>query len=722
MKMSIPLLVLVLLFVAAPGIAAQKAQSPTFPADIQKIMQKLQRGEELTDAEQEQLDKWSEEMDKRIEQLEKNSGKGDEGKASPLGGEAVECPKAKTIKSLPTQPPEFTAYVALARNLATKYGTKAGEAKARLDTGLQAAPKVKGGDVGAVLAVAQAGSAAAYAAAQAIVKDPLNFMAANNLGVILTGMEDYSNALSVLLYADKMRPNVPLVQVNIGWVYFDIGDQANAKKYFQKALQFYPDFSGAHNGLGLLAECEGNHLEAMAQFREAFKTGFSAVGAVAYRAARQAAADSGNSGNQSSQPISDQKETGGNFKVPQPPIPGKPVQAPDAKTAIEQMVSRIDQRSSSLQQQLIEVSARIRSLYERSVSDPNALVLNITFDKQLFLFQDISELLLGENSQLGQALKTTQKEVEAGAQAAANAVPDFMLAAQKNEEHVKRLEQLVEEMKACGDNDPCQKAVEKKMDQLRYEMEQEAYRVCRKQKDMLESIYTHQYKGWKAYHDELGRTLEDYVYFTTPVIADVWAPALNEFMNLFREGHILSREKSSLGMGANLPGIAENIAALECKEPEPPETASSDEGGDVQKKGPKPCPFKKPFTLKLVVVSMELDCEHVKIEGGEGLVGSFKRDFTKHETTIGIGVGANAETELGGGSAKMMIEITGSGNSVSDVAFRSSVSGKLGGDWTGASIEGELGGQISLESGPSVTFDTSTSFGAGGWGASLPGS
>ncbi len=57
-----------------------------------------------------------------------------------------------------------------------------------------------------------------------------------------------------------------------------------------------------------------------------------------------------------------------------------------------------------------------------------------------------------------------------------------------------------------------------------------------------------------------------------------------------------------------------------------------------------------------------------------------------------------------------------------DVAFKSSVSGKLGGEWTGASMEGELGGSISLESGPSVTFDTSAGFGVGGLGAGLPGS
>jgi len=718
MKTFIPLLVVILLFVISPGIFAQP---PAFPADIQKIMEKLSRGQELTDAEEERLNQWSESMQKTVEDFEKSQGKAGTGeKGSLLGGEKVECPKAQTIKTLPTRAPALDAYIALVNGVATKYGAKAGNAKTGLDSGLQAAPKVKGGDVGAVLVAAQAGSAAAYVTAKGILKDPLNFMSANNLGVILTGMEDYSNALSVLLYADKMRPNVPLVQVNIGWVYFGIGDRANAKKYFQKALQFYPDFSGAHNGLGLLAECEGNHIEAMAHFREAFKTGFSAVGAVAYRAARQANAESGNSGNQSSQPISEEKESGGNFKVPDPPVTEKPGPSQDAKPRIAQMNSRIDQRLQAVQQGLLQASETLRRQNERASKDPNALVLNVTFDKQIFLFQDITEILLGENSQLGKALKTTREEAEKSAQGAADLLPDFQLYTQKNEEHVKRMEQLFNEMNACGDNDPCRKAVEGKLDQLRYEMEQEAYRLCLKQKDMLESAYVHQFKGWKAYHDEVGRTLADYIAFTTPVIADVYAPTLNEFMNLFREAHILTREKASIGLSANLPDMADNIAALECREPTPPEPATSDEGGDVQKKQPKPCPFKKPFTLKLIVVSMELDCTYVKIEGGEGLVASYKRDFNKKETTIGIGVGATAESELGGGSAKMMIEVTGSGNKVSDVAFKSSVSGKLGGEWTGASMEGELGGRISLESGPSVTFDTSTSFGVGGMGVGIP--
>ncbi len=720
MKTFVRLLVVILLFVVSPAIAAQGVQNPAYPADIKAIMEKLSRGQELTDAEQERLDKWSESMEKAFEELEKDSPKDGPDSDSGIGGETVECPKPKMVKGLPTQAPAFVAYVALVKNLATKYGAKAGEAKTGLDKGLQAAPKVKGGDIGAVLVAAQAGSAAAYVTAQAIVKDPLNFMAANNLGVILKGMEDYSNALSVLFYADKMRPNVPLVQVNIGWVYFEIGDKANAKKYFQKAVQLSPDLSGAHNGLGLLAECEGNHAEALAHFRQAFKTGFSAVGAVAYRAARQGAqkADS----NTKSEPLSEEKDSGGNFKLPEPPITEKLTQTQNAKPAIEQMISSVDQRFQGVQQQLIQVSATLRRQNERASQDPNAIVLNRTFDKQIFLFQDIADVLLGENSQLGQALKTTRKEMEASSQAAADKVPEFMQSLETLQRNLKRLEQLFSEMTACGDNDVCRKAVEQKIDALKYEMDQEAYRTCLKNKDMLESIYTHQYKGWKAYHDQLARALEDYVYFTTPVIADVWAPTLNEYMNLFREGMILNHEKISLGMGSNLPDIVQNIASLDCKPPGPPEPAPSDPGEGVKKKEPAPCPFEKPFTLKLIVVSMELDCTYVKIEGGEGLVASYKRDFNRHESTIGIGVGAGIDSELGGVGGKMMIEITGSGNTVSDVAFKSSVSGKLGGDWTGASMEAELGGQISLESGPSVTLGTSAGFGAGGFGAGVPGS
>ncbi|HXK58746.1 MAG TPA: hypothetical protein PLP42_02535 [Acidobacteriota bacterium] len=714
MKSLVPFLAVVILLVLSPAAVAQ----PGLPSDIQEIMKKLAQGAEITEAEQERLDAWTASMDEAIEQFEKSQGKAEEERSFP-GAPEVECPKAKTVKDLPVRAPDLREYIALVQNIAARYGAKAGNARAGLDRGLQRAPEVQGGDVGAVLAVAQAGSAAAYVTAKGILKDPSNFLSANNLGVILNGMEDHASALSVLLYADKMRPNVPLVQVNIGWVYYDIGDRENARKYFRSALRFHPEFSGAHNGLGLLCQCEGNQIEAMAHFRQAFKTGFSRVGAMAYRAARQKAAEADSSANPS-EPISEQKEGAGSFKVPEPPLSEKAAGAQAAKAAIEQMTTRIDERLQKVREELVQVSETLRRQNERSSQDPNALVLPITFDKQIFLFQDITETLLGESSRLGQALKTTRKEAEQSIQAAATAMPDFVQSAQKVEPFYKRMEELFKAHLACGDDEGCQEQVKQRIDQLKYEMDQEEFKTCKRAKEMLEANYTHRYKGWKAYHDEAGRTLEDYIGFTTPVIADVYAPTLNEYMNLFREGQVLLHEKMSLDLAANLPDIAENIESLDCHEPEPPTPASSKPGGDVQKEGPPDCPFGKPITVDLVVVDMELDCDHVKIEGGEGLVASYKRDFVKKETTIGIGVGAGISAGVASARAKIMVEITESGDTVSDVALKSSLAGKLGGGLiVGRSAGAELGGQISLESGPSITSGTSSTLEVGPLGIPL---
>ncbi len=724
MKSLISLLVFVAFLAVSPGIFAQQSRNPLIPPDVQKIFDKLRRGEELTEAEEERMEKWSEEMEKKVGELEKTParpGKLGTKSDSPFSADdGSPCPKPKLIKSLPKSAPTAEAYVALVKGLAAKYATQAGEIKTKLDSALTKAPEIKANDVGAVLLAAEAGSAAAYVTARAIVKEPTNFLAANNLGVILTGMEDPSSALAVLFYADRLRPNVPLVQLNLGWVYYDLGDRVNAKRYFQKAAKLSPELSGAHNGLGLVAQCEGNYLEAIVHFRDALQNGFSVVGAAAYKAAQQQAAESGKQDGDSSKPIADEKEQGGDFKVPQPPITEKRAQTQAAKPHLERMTTRITNRLDAVRQQLVEVSDRIRRQNERAMQDPDAIVLNRTFDKQLFLFSDMAEMLLGERSELGRALKTTRQEMQTAGQAALDALPDLQRDMEKQMELMKRMEGLFKEMEGCGDFEPCKKAVEKKMTALRYEMDQLAYQSCLRQKDMLETAYVHQYKGWKAYHDQLTRALQDYHAFSGPVIEEVYAPALNEYLNLFREGMILTHEQIDLGMGANLPDLVGNIQELDCQPPEPPQPAPSEDGGDPKKKEPD-CPFKKPLTIKLIVVSMELDCSYVKIEGGEGLVASYKRDFKKKETTIGIGVGAGLDSELGGIEGKMMIEITGNGNTVSDVAFTSTVSSKLGGEYTGASIEGELGGRISLESGPSVTFDTKAGWSPNKWGMSLPG-
>ena len=75
----------------------------------------------------------------------------------------------------------------------------------------------------------------------------------------LTGMDDFRRAVPVLLYADALKPSAPLILVDLGWAFYNMGDLAGARLFFEKAVKVSPDFAAAQLGLGLSAECQGNH-------------------------------------------------------------------------------------------------------------------------------------------------------------------------------------------------------------------------------------------------------------------------------------------------------------------------------------------------------------------------------------------------------------------------------------------------------------------------------
>jgi hypothetical protein len=99
-------------------------------------------------------------------------------------------------------------------------------------------------------------------------------------------------------------------------------------------------------------------------------------------------------------------------------------------------------------------------------------------------------------------------------------------------------------------------------------------------------------------------------------------------------------------------------------------------------------------------LSFELSCEHVKLSGGEGVLWSVKRDFTRHETTLWGGVGVKGEYGHGNitGEATIGAEVTiGQGDVIKDFAVTSSVKAGIGG-----LLEGEVSGRFAAQGGPSI--------------------
>ena len=661
------------------------------PDNIKRIMAKQKAGEELTEEEEATFEKWIDDMTSG-----KNTSTGSFG-IKP--GAKPECPPPKTV---PLKLADLTrdSYVAMAKGLLAVYGPKSGDLpglKSLLETSKK---PTDGADMGALFKIAGAGSASVYVTATSAIQKPDDILTANNLGVVLKDMGEYTKALQVLRYADKLKPNIGLVLCNTGWVYREMGYNTEAKLYFDKALKAAPDMASPWLGMGLIAKCEGNMAKAEQCLRKALPDKYSAVGFAAYQKAKasqppkpEGSADS---------PLAKEKGDAGEVSIPEMPVFEQKERTIANKEAVQNYVTGVDARLQQLMQEYNSTLAVVRRQAEQAMKDPdNAIVFRRDFAKELMMFEDVTQLLFGENSNFGQSVKNGSVLLEQNSKYIEKDLPALMQHQEKMLRLQEQLIKLLEEVAACGGNEFCEKQVEAKIDQNKYESEQEAYQVCLLSKGEMDMSYSNTCKAYKGEYNTLREAVYDYYAFTNPILEKIYSPSFNELENLYRQMFVLTHEKAVQGLGSGLPEMAEKFMELECVEPKPPDPpAPAPDESKLPAKKEKECPLGKGINAGFGGIAFELDCSHVKLSGGEGVLWSVKRDFDKHETTIWGGVGAKGTYGNGNveGEASVGVEvIIGQGDVIKDVAFTSSVKAGLGG-----LVEGEVSGRLALEGGASI--------------------
>jgi tetratricopeptide (TPR) repeat protein len=674
------------------------------PDHIKRLMEKMQTGKELTEAEEQAMVKWAESMDKDPNVPKKPAAP--DAKKANISGTAGLCPKVLPAK--PTITPLTTeTYVSLAKSLMASYGPKMGVEIAMLDKQLGSGKPTGGADLGAMYSMIGAGSATIYATAWSAVKIPADVLTANNLGVALKGMGEFTTAIQVLLYAYKLKPNVPLISINLGWAYREMGDPFNAKLMFERALQLAPDLPSPQLGLGLIAECEGNHAKALQLLRKALAGRYSAAGIAAYKQAK-AAQSNIKSGNQNQSVATEKGETK-EFDIPELPVFDSKGKMEQAGAILNNYSEKLDSRIGALQELYLSLGKIVSQQSAKANQNPdNSIVFSRDFSKELFMLQDIYELLWGESSNWAKKVDEA-KNLLAKIHAMVEQDAPIMLqmtekGVQLNLEAIQLQELLNKEVEACGTNDLCIKKAEAKynkaMAPITTEMDQLEFRICKLSKSEMDVSFANACKAWKIVSDELKSNSLDYYAFTNPIVEKIYAPSLNELQNVYRELVVLSAQKYVLGIASGLPDDVKSYNELKCVEPEPPQAASTVKDPKLPKIEKAPCPLgEQGFNFGLGGISFKLNCERAEISGGEGFLWSAKRDFGKQQTIVWGAVGAKAEYGYGNltGEASVGVEVTIGKGAVQDVALTSSVKAGLGG-----LVEGEVSGRLSLEDGASI--------------------
>ena len=672
------------------------------PENIQRIMEKASSGKELTEAEQETLDKWADSMEKKYGNFDKPVP---EIPGSKSGSEGM-CPKVQTTKPN-IVPLTREGYVALVKSLVTTYGPKVGKGFPELKKVLGSSKKpTDGSDIGALFMMEGAGSATIYSTAWSALKDPDDLLTANNLGVVLKDMGEYVKAIRVLMYADNQKPNIPLVLTNMGWVYREMGDPVNARVMFERAAVLAPEMPSPQLGLGLIYECKGNHALALKYLRKALAESNSAIGIMAYQKAKEA--QTGSQSQEQDKPLSSEKGQTGDFRVPDLPVSENKATMEQVGSSLIDYHDKLSSRTQMLLEQYQSLLKTVSQQSNRAQQDPdNSIVFSRDFSKEIFMFHETAVLLFGENSNYGKALDIGTKAAGKTSDLIMKDVPGLLQLGERHNRLNLQLMELMKEEIACGNNNACIAEVSKRMVPVKAEISEVEYEICLLQKGELDINYTGLHKLYKGVSETFKASAYDFYAFTNPILEKVYAPSLNELMNVYRELVILTHLENVVGMGMELPGIAQQYDALKCVEPQLPGSLQELKDPEIPKKDKKPCPLgEKGIGGGVGVFSFELGCDHVKISGGEGLLWSVNRDLNKHETTFWGGVGVQGEYGHGNIDVEANIGVgvtIGQGDVVKDVALTSSVKAGLGG-----LVEGELSGRLATQGGPSVEATGST--------------
>lgn len=165
---------------------------------------------------------------------------------------------AKHMQTIATSAAVITALATATKPIA--FGKLDGILKQQL-LALIAASKTNLADLG--MAIFMEGphgqNPALYLVCNAILKNPKDTLAINDLGVLLKNESQYEKAYQCFKYADQLNNKSSVFKTNLGWTAAYYGDFTSAKAYFNAAILINPKNSGPLEGLCALAFSKGDY-------------------------------------------------------------------------------------------------------------------------------------------------------------------------------------------------------------------------------------------------------------------------------------------------------------------------------------------------------------------------------------------------------------------------------------------------------------------------------
>lgn len=508
--------------------------------------------------------------------------------------------------------------------------------------------------------------------AAAVIAMPADTLSINNFGAYLRAIDSTRTSLTVLLYANKLFNQSPVILTQIGCSYLELNDQVHGEKYLKEALKYDPGFGKAHSALCDLYLIQGRLEDAILELFAGVKgMGCSYSQAMSSFSQIQSGYESKGNGESDKEKFwQESKKQIDPSDVLAPLVPQddrvKMPSFPLAGSAEDWLEGGGFSTAVQLYKGYVTYVTSFAKEFQQIQKEPPSLPADAVlrdYADQRFVLECINEIFFRESD--GKAKKYNE-EIEQ--------ITDRINKAK--ELYVEELTRYAEDFGNCMEecnNDP---ACFPECHRLFCQKECPNANLFNKQ---LRGDYSIWARLYKQYVKDQESTLDELYAWSIPRLAKIESPYWNRI-------YAWEIKRVALAIVGNcyvyypqpFQSLSKNNCGEDCSIFATPIVLA---GGQVNKEKPKSieCPKDNKVTFGIAICSVSLDCESIEFGCSAGVALSAKKNFKNDNSTLFIGVGG--QLGLIGGSAGMKVgaTITRTKTGDTDLGGKFEMNGAIGG-------------------------------------------
>jgi tetratricopeptide (TPR) repeat protein len=536
--------------------------------------------------------------------------------------------------------------------------------------------------------------------AAAVKVFPTDTLAVNNFGGYLRIIDSIETSLPVLLFANGLFSESPVILTQLGCNYLELNDEVKGEKYLKEALKYNPGFGQAHSALCDLYLKQGRIEDAFIELL----SGVKGMGCSYMQASQNLAYMNEQAENNQDLKQKMWDETKGEMDPSEALASLVPIidrlKMPDLQTSDKPenwmegggYGNAVSSYSAFHSQLMAFVRQSLEVHKQQPVLSPNAVLRD--YPNERLALDLLTELFFRESKRITDDYQESVDQIA-------------LRANDIKEDYLKRYEQYSTEyvscIEGCGGDEYCLKECFRK-----YCLQEcPSANKCNEQ---LQDEYKNFRMAFSQMSSDQTKLLDDFYGFAEPWFSKISSQYWSKIYAYEIQRTAFSIIANSFGSYPQaFPFPAHNGCGTDCSvfatpTPLPP--------CEVEKKDPKAndCPPNNNFKISISICDLGVDCESVEFGCTLIASGSIKRNFKKHNIAIFAGVGAKAELGVMAASAKAGAVVTVSDNGeVEDVGVKMDVSVSAGVGM--ARVGAATGGSYTVMKGGSSKLNFATGMG-----------